>query len=218
MSRKLLNTRFFVFQQFEKLDFGETTILETFYNADVALVDLSIQVQQSALFYHLGVRESFGMKENILLYNDRDPGLTLLLKVCLIASSNLQIFIPQPFCIQQRSCSNYTFVSYRSLMECGTCVETDPSAARLVPCGDDPGPEASLKIQLSIKLRRLLQDVEVQSKAHMKEKFLADLRKARETSTGQELTKALQAMRRRLDDPNILSGTFYKLKANSVEN
>lgn len=84
-------------------------------------------------------------------------------------------------------------------MECGTCVETDPSALELMPSG-------GLKIQLSIKLRRLLQDVEVQSKAHMKEKFLADLRKARETHTGDELIRALQAMRRRLDDPNVLSG------------
>jgi mitogen-activated protein kinase kinase kinase 5 len=106
--------------------------------------------------------------------------------------------------LPQRSCSNYTFVSYRTL-ECGTCVETDPSAARL-GCGEESGPEPGFKIQLSIKLRRLLQDVEVQSKAHMKEKFLADLRKARETWTGQELIRALQGMRRRLDDPNILSG------------
>jgi len=169
--------------QFEKLDFGETTILETFYNADVAVVDLSIQLQQSALFYHLGVRESFGMKENILLYNDREPDLTLMLK---------------------RSCSNYTFVSYKTL-ECGTCVETDPAAVRM-GCADDASSESSFKIPLSTKLRRLLQDVEVQSKAHMKEKFLSDLRKARETYSGEELIRALHAMRRRLDDPNILSG------------
>ncbi|GLH08065.1 Serine/threonine-protein kinase Tao [Gryllus bimaculatus] len=166
--------------QFEKLDFGEGSVLESFYSADVAVVDMSIQIQKNALFYHLGVRESFGMKENILLYNDCDSEAALRLKM---------------------SSGSYTFVSYR-LLECGTCVITNPAAATV------KGEEATIdpKQHLTIRLKKLLQDVEVQSKAHMKEKFLADLRKARETCSGKELSKVLHNMRKRLDDPNVLSG------------
>ncbi|XP_054268052.1 mitogen-activated protein kinase kinase kinase 15 isoform X2 [Macrosteles quadrilineatus] len=164
--------------QFEKLDFGETNVLTTFYNADVAMVDLSLVVQQSSLFYHLGVRQSFGMKENWLLYNDMDTETTLRLKM---------------------SACNFLFLSYR-LAQCGTCLLTNPAADRLdTEALDTQQP-------LTIKLKKLLQEVEIQAKVHIKEKFLSDLRKARDTLTGEELSKALHNMRRRLDDPHVLCG------------
>ncbi|XP_037942653.1 mitogen-activated protein kinase kinase kinase 15, partial [Teleopsis dalmanni] len=162
---------------FEKLDFGETKVLETFYNADVAIIDLSIQAQQRPLFYHLGVRESWGMKANILIYNDVQSKQTLCLKL---------------------SCANYTFLPYKHNAESSVCNLTNYN--KELP--------ADTKIPTLLSgLKRLLQDVEIQSKTHMREKFLSDLRDAREScATNLEKQKVLHEMRRRLDDSHVLSG------------
>uniref|UniRef100_A0A182LVQ7 Protein kinase domain-containing protein n=1 Tax=Anopheles culicifacies TaxID=139723 RepID=A0A182LVQ7_9DIPT len=67
--------------QFEVLDYSDRNTLEYFYNADVVVVDLSVQTQRSTLCYHLGVRESFEMNENIVIYNDTQHEATLRMKI-----------------------------------------------------------------------------------------------------------------------------------------
>ncbi|KAL7730102.1 hypothetical protein ACLKA6_009379 [Drosophila palustris] len=159
--------------QFERLDFGETNVTETFIDADVAVVDLSILTQQRPLSYHYGVRESCGMKETILIYNDVESKQTLSLKL---------------------SCTNYLFLSYKLNAETNTCTLTNQASSKEPPA------------TLQSRLTRKLQDVEIQSKAHMREKFLSDLRASREEHGPSKLKEILHGMRKRLDDPHVLSG------------
>ncbi|XP_050305301.1 mitogen-activated protein kinase kinase kinase 15 isoform X2 [Anthonomus grandis grandis] len=162
--------------QFEKLDFGEANVVSSFYNADVVIIDISLPTQQTTLIYHLGVRESFNMKQNILIYNDCDPEVTLRLTL---------------------SCSNYPFISYK--LSDLSCITTCPNRT-------DRGEEMKNDEFLYQKLKKLLKDVEVQSKTYMKERFLADLKKINELKSGTERKEALKKIKKRLDDPNVLSG------------
>ena len=174
---------------FKRLDFGEASVVDQFYSSDAAIVDLSIPDQQSALLYHLAVRESFGMKNNILLFNEVN---TVSGNSCRELKSMLQSL-------------SQAFLSYR-LVE-NTDVQPPIKNVILTETGDDSLTKntTDAKSLLYNKLKRLLQEVEVQTKAHMKEKFLSDLRKARETYTGQELAHVLHNLRKRLDEPNMIS-------------
>uniref|UniRef100_A0A8C1IV21 mitogen-activated protein kinase kinase kinase n=1 Tax=Cyprinus carpio TaxID=7962 RepID=A0A8C1IV21_CYPCA len=74
---------------FECIALGTTEILDTFYNADVVVVGMNNTVCQPSLFYHLGVRESFSMTNNVILYcNKREDDL------------------------QVEQCGSYTFIPY----------------------------------------------------------------------------------------------------------
>ncbi|RWS25909.1 mitogen-activated protein kinase kinase kinase 15-like isoform X4 [Leptotrombidium deliense] len=161
---------------FKKLDFGEASVVEQFHAADVVIVDISVPEQQYSLLYLLGNRESFGMKQNMLLFNDTTAEGALQLRC---------------------SCSNYTLITYK-LNDHKQCVITEPTG-RL---GDESGSESKLLVH---RLKKWMLDVEIQTKTHMKEKFLVDLRKARETKTGEELIQALHNLRKRLDDPSLIS-------------
>ena len=75
---------------FKRLDFGETDVLDKFYNADVAIVDMSVQEQQWALSYHIGMRESMAMPKTIIMLHDTDPEFTLSVKVTCHVSYHIK--------------------------------------------------------------------------------------------------------------------------------
>ncbi|KAI2810389.1 hypothetical protein BLOT_001550 [Blomia tropicalis] len=166
---------------FHKLDFDELNATEAFYSADVAIVDFSIRDQQHSLFYRIGNRENFGMKHNILIYNDDSSKVTI--------PHNLPIPL--------------NLISYRQSTD-KKCYVTEPVTNIKSDASNRPL-SSETKIQLSTKLRNALQDVQIQTKTHFKEKFLTELKKARDTLTGDELIKALNEFRRKLTNPSLIA-------------
>ncbi|KAL4232637.1 hypothetical protein ACF0H5_007326 [Mactra antiquata] len=165
---------------FQKLDFGETAILDMFYNADVVVVDMTISTQQSSLFYHIGVRQSMGMKYNIVIVNDMDPELTVSLR---LSCGQGVMFFP------------YTRDANGTII---TVQEGAMSYADVCLLPDN-------NLTLLNKLKKFFNEVDDDNVIHLKERFLTDLRKAREMYRGEELNKVLHGMKRRLDDPQLLS-------------
>lgn len=141
---------------FDKLDFGETTVLETFYNADVAIVDLSIRIQQSALTYHLGVRESMNQTYNIIIH-------------CIMDTTREQGFITP---------LKLTFAHYRILLysdedESEELRAWDPSSGlpsySSLPLTTSAVAASSMAYPMSfkIKIKKLLKDVQVDATGSM---------------------------------------------------
>ncbi|XP_034435748.1 mitogen-activated protein kinase kinase kinase 5 isoform X1 [Hippoglossus hippoglossus] len=179
---------------FGKLDFGETTVLDSFYNADLAVVEMTDAFRQPSLFYHLGVRESFSMANNIILYCDTN-------------SDSLQS-LQEIICQKNTTCSaNYTFIPYMvtphnkvyccesSLMK-GLTELMQPSFEMLL------GP---ICMPLLDRFIQLLKVSQANSHQYFRETILNEIRKARELYTGLELAAELSRIQQRLDNVECLS-------------
>lgn len=179
---------------FGKLDFGETTVLDRFYNADIAVVEMSDAFRQPSLFYHLGVRESFSMANNIILYCDTN-------------SDSLQS-LKELICQKNTMCTgNYTFVPYM-ITPHNKVYCCDSSFMKGLTELMQPNFELLLGpicLPLVDRFIQLLKVAQASSSQYFRESILNDIRKARNLYTGKELAAELARIRQRVDNIEVLT-------------
>ncbi|KAM9353855.1 mitogen-activated protein kinase kinase kinase 5 [Symphorus nematophorus] len=169
---------------FERISLGTTDILDHFYNADVAVVEMSDEFCQPSLFYHLGVRESFSMTNNIILY-------------CYKQDSDLHAVKEQ--------CGSYTFIPYvvspqGKVFACDATVMTGIKELMQPSFQLEP-----LLTPLVERLVHLLNNVHVQSSEYFRESIRHEIRMARERFSGQDLSDELSRIQKRLDSVELLT-------------
>uniref|UniRef100_A0A287BII1 Mitogen-activated protein kinase kinase kinase 5 n=1 Tax=Sus scrofa TaxID=9823 RepID=A0A287BII1_PIG len=179
---------------FGKLDFGETAVLDRFYNADIAVVEMSDAFRQPSLFYHLGVRESFSMANNIILYCDTNADSLQSLKEII--------------CQKNTMCTgNYTFVPYM-ITPHNKVYCCDSSFMKGLTELMQPNFELLLGpicLPLVDRFIQLLKVAQASSSQYFRESILNDIRKARNLYTGKELAAELARIRQRVDNIEVLT-------------
>ncbi|XP_071326030.1 mitogen-activated protein kinase kinase kinase 5 [Trachinotus anak] len=169
---------------FERISLGTTDILDHFYNADVAVVEMSDSFCQPSLFYHLGVRESFSMTNNIILY-------------CYKQDSDLQAVKEQ--------CGSYTFIPYIVSPQ-GKVFACDASMMTGIKELMQPSFQLEpLLTPLVERLVHLLNNVHIQSSEYFRESIRHEIRMARERFSGQALSEELHHIQKRLDSVELLT-------------
>ncbi|XP_008762359.1 mitogen-activated protein kinase kinase kinase 6 isoform X3 [Rattus norvegicus] len=170
---------------FATLALGDTAALDSFYNADVVVLEVSNSLAQPSLFYHLGVRESFSMTNNVLLCSQAELPDLQALRDCV---------------------GSYTLIPYvvtaTGRVLCGDAGLLRGIADGLVQAG--VGTEALLT-PLVGRLVRLLEATPTDSCGYFRETIRQDIRKARERFSGQQLRQELARLQRRLDSVELLS-------------
>ncbi|KAM9606837.1 mitogen-activated protein kinase kinase kinase 6 isoform 14-T15 [Morphnus guianensis] len=177
---------------FGTLALGDTGTLDRFYNADVAVVELSDSVCQPSLFYHLGVRESFNMSHNILLCCQADlPPLQVLQEDICQKNSDL--------------CGSYTFIPYAVTPQ-NKVICCDAGAMKCLTELFQPGSETEAAFTpLAARLVQLLEGIPTDSCGYFREMIRRDIRRAREMYRGEQLSRELARIQQRLDSMELLS-------------
>uniref|UniRef100_A0A3Q3QPD6 mitogen-activated protein kinase kinase kinase n=1 Tax=Monopterus albus TaxID=43700 RepID=A0A3Q3QPD6_MONAL len=165
---------------FERLSLGTTDTLDNFYNA---VVEMSDTFCQPSLFYHLGVRESFSMTDNIILY-------------CYKQDSDLQA--------AKEQCGSYTFIPYIVSPQ-GKVFACDATMMSGIQELMQPSFQLEpLLTPLVERLLHLLNNVHIQSE-YFRESVRHEIRTARERFSGQDLSKELSHIQKRLDSVELLT-------------
>ncbi|XP_030637021.1 mitogen-activated protein kinase kinase kinase 5 [Chanos chanos] len=169
---------------FERIALGTTDVLDSFYNADVTVVEMSDSFCQPSLFYHLGVRESFSMINNIILYSNKQE-------------NDLQTLKEQ--------CGSYTFIPYVVSPQ-GKVFACDATTVK----GIKELLQPSFKIEplltpLVDRLVKILENVHIHASEYFHESIRREIRTARERFTGQALSQELGRIQKRLDTVDLLS-------------
>ncbi|KAF6345026.1 mitogen-activated protein kinase kinase kinase 6 [Rhinolophus ferrumequinum] len=178
---------------FGKLALGDTAALDSFYNADVVVLEVSSSLAQPSLFYHLGVRESFSMTNNVLLCSQADlPDLQALRE---------DVFQKNSDCV-----GSYTLIPYvvtaTGRVLCGDAGLLRGLADGLVQAGVST---EALLTPLVGRLARLLEATPTDSCGYFRETIRQDIRQAKERFSGQQLRQELARLQRRLDSVELLS-------------
>ncbi|KAJ0061031.1 hypothetical protein NL108_004745, partial [Boleophthalmus pectinirostris] len=152
----------------------------------IAVVEMTDAFRQPSLFYHLGVRESFSMANNIILYCDTNSDSLQSLQTC---SANYTFI---PYMVTPH---NKVYCCESSLMK-GLTELMQPSFEMLL------GP---ICMPLLDRFIQLLKVSQANSCQYFRETILSDIRKARELYTGTELASELSRIQQRLDNVECLS-------------
>ncbi|XP_019367628.1 PREDICTED: mitogen-activated protein kinase kinase kinase 6 [Gavialis gangeticus] len=162
------------------------------FPADVAVVEVSSSQCQPSLFYHLGVRESFSMTNNILLCCHTDlPDLQALREdVCQKTSD---------------CCSSYTLIPYVVTAQ-NKVLCCDASAMKCLTELFQPSFDMeAFFTPLSTRLAKLLEATPTSSCEYFRETLRRDIRHAREQYRGEQLSQELARIQQRLDSVEFLS-------------